>query len=67
VETTSVPVAISYFSPSGFFAELGATYVHQEVELGAASTFAEDSDDFVMVNLAIGYRLPLTCSPESGS
>jgi tetratricopeptide (TPR) repeat protein len=53
VETTSVPIAIRYFSPSRAFAELGATYVRQEVDLPPT-----DSSDFVVVDAALGYRLP---------
>jgi len=58
VETTSVPISVKYFSPTGVFAELGATYVHQDVDLGPFSTFKKDSDDFVVVDAALGYRLP---------
>ncbi len=62
VETITVPLGVRYFRTAGpgagFFAELVATYVHQEVDLPPASTFGEDSDDFVLVDAAIGYRLP---------
>ena len=58
VETTAVPVAVEYFNPSGLFTALGATYVHQQVELPSTSSFPDDSEDFVTVNASIGYRLP---------
>src|SRR5918999_4266062 len=58
VDTMSLPFGIRYFNPSGFFAQLGATYVRQEVELDPASTFKTDSDDFVVVDAALGYRFP---------
>jgi tetratricopeptide (TPR) repeat protein len=58
VETMSVPFEVAYFNPLGFFAKLGATYVRQQVELGPLSTFDEDSDEFVVVEIGAGYRLP---------
>lgn len=50
----SVPITMRYFDPSGFFASLGATCVQQEME----DFSQEDSDTFVTVDAAIGYRLP---------
>lgn len=58
VETLSLPVEMRYFHPSGVFAELGPTYVHQEVNLGPVSTFDQTHDDFVLFDAAVGYRLP---------
>ena len=62
VDTASVPLAVRYFRTAGlgagFFAQLGATYVHQDVDLPPASTFGRDQDDFVLVDAAVGYRLP---------
>jgi len=58
VDTTSVPLTLRYFSTLGFFAELGATYVHQDVDPAPTETFEHKSDDFVLVDAAIGYRLP---------
>ncbi len=62
VETITVPLGVRYFRTTGlgagFFAELVATYVHQEVDLPPTSTFGRDRDDFVLVDAAIGYRLP---------
>jgi tetratricopeptide (TPR) repeat protein len=58
IDTLSVPVAVSYFHPSGFFAEAGATYVHQSIDPSPLSTFADDEDDYVLVDAAVGYRLP---------
>ena len=61
VETTTVPVFVSYFRgagrAAGLFAQVGATFVHQDVDLAPTSTFVEDSEDFVVVDAAIGYRL----------
>lgn len=61
VDTITVPLGVRYFRTAGlgagFFAELVATYVHQEVDL-PTSAFDQDRDDFVLVDAAIGYRLP---------
>jgi outer membrane receptor protein involved in Fe transport len=57
VDTTSLPLVVRYFSPDGLFAEVGTTFVRQEVELAPTSTFGEDSEDFVVVDAAVGYRL----------
>jgi tetratricopeptide (TPR) repeat protein len=53
--TYSVPFGVRYFHPSGFFAGAGATYVNQEVNRFGVP---EGSDDFFVVDAAIGYRLP---------
>ena len=58
IETISIPLSLRYFHSSGLFAEIGATYVRQEIDLPPSSTFGKDSDDFVVVNALIGYRLP---------
>ena len=59
VQTFSVPVFAHYFSPTGLFGVLGATFVHQEVERNPGSvSLAEGQDDFVVVDAAMGYRLP---------
>jgi hypothetical protein len=58
VDTHSVPFAVRYFSPTAFFAELGTTYVRQEVKLPSGTGFDKDHDDFFLVDAAVGYRLP---------
>ncbi len=62
VETFSVPIMVRYFHPSGFFAGLGGTYVNQDVtRTFAAKTnlgLADGSDDFFVVDAAIGFRFP---------
>jgi tetratricopeptide (TPR) repeat protein len=57
LETTSVPLEIRYFSPTGLFGQIGSTYVWQEEGPG---TIPQDryKDDFSVVDAAIGYRLP---------
>jgi hypothetical protein len=64
--TWSLPVALTYFDPSGFFAGLGATYVDQSVRRAAFPTDLASFDgfqisgdeDFVVVDASIGYRFP---------
>ncbi len=62
LETISIPLTARYFHPSGFFAGVGVTYVHQDVRRSPAFSFAfpntEGSDDFVVVDAAIGWRFP---------
>jgi outer membrane receptor protein involved in Fe transport len=58
VETVSIPASVRYFHPSGFFAALGGTFVHQKVDLAPAATFPRDSDDFYLMDAALGYRFP---------
>jgi tetratricopeptide (TPR) repeat protein len=57
IDTLSVPVTIRYFHPSGFFAEARATFVNQEVDLPKGTAFAQE-EAFVVVDAAVGYRLP---------
>ena len=56
--TYSVPFGVRYFHPSGFFAGAGATYVNQDVNRPESSGLPEGSDDFFLVDAAVGYRLP---------
>ena len=58
VDTLSVPLRVRYFSPVGPFAELGVTFVRQDVELADPSSFPTDHDEFTLIDAAIGYRLP---------
>jgi len=57
LDTISVPLTIRYFHPAGFFARLGGTYVRQEIA-GLSEVPGDDRDDFVVVDAALGYRLP---------
>jgi tetratricopeptide (TPR) repeat protein len=57
VETISVPVALTYFHPSGFFAGAGFTFVDQDVD--RLSQFSNQGhDSFFVVDLGVGYRFP---------
>jgi tetratricopeptide (TPR) repeat protein len=57
VETFSVPVSIRYFDPSGFFAGVVGTFVHQDVDR-ENPFFAEGATSFFNLDAAIGYRFP---------
>jgi predicted Zn-dependent protease len=56
VVTRSLPLKLRYFHPSGFFADLGATYVRQKV-VRENSTLAQGRSSFGVVDLTGGYRL----------
>ena len=62
VDTTTVPVFVTYFQgtgrSAGLFAEIGTYFVRQKVHLAPTSTFGENREDFITVDAAIGYRLP---------
>jgi tetratricopeptide (TPR) repeat protein len=53
-ETRVLPVTVSYFDPSGFFAKFRASYFDQQVNLATGP----ESDDAVFLGLDLGYRLP---------
>ncbi len=54
--TWSLPVAVSYFDPSGFFLGLGTTYVDQLVVRSSTATQAQGDDSFYVVDASVGYR-----------
>ena len=58
--TYSVPFGVRYYHPSGAFASVGAAYVWQDVNRDEFNFrgFPSGSDDFFVVDAAIGYRLP---------
>ena len=58
VETLSAPISLSYFKSNGFFATLTGTAVDQKVRRAPDSQFAEGDDNFFVVDVAVGYRLP---------
>lgn len=57
METEIIPINFNYFHASGGFGRLTATHVSQDGEMYWQ---AEDAlkDDFVLVDMTIGYRLP---------
>lgn len=56
MKTHLLPVAFKYYHPSGFFGNCGATYVNQVVEPAGGGDDLED--DFTLVDVGVGYRLP---------
>ena len=61
LKTTSIPLNIRYFDPSGFFAGLGVTYVNQDIQNLDPQSLAvlpTQSEDFILVDAGLGYRLP---------
>lgn len=58
VETSSVPIAVRFSQPSGLIAELGATYVHQEIGRSPSTNRREGTEKFVQLDSMIAYRLP---------
>jgi Flp pilus assembly protein TadD len=61
LQTTTVPVAVRYFSPMGIFAEFGTNFIWQrraDTNLITEKTTPFASTAFSLVNTALGYRLP---------
>jgi len=57
VKTLEFPLTASYYHQSGFFAQLGATFVRQSVDPAPVGT-STTRDEFSVIDAAIGYRLP---------
>lgn len=55
-ETHRVPLSLSYFHPGGLFGTATASYVSQTLEW--FHNAGRHDDDFVNVDLRVGYRLP---------
>lgn len=53
--TRIVPLALNFHHPQGFFGHVTASYVEQDVQLGSTP---ETDEQFGLLDLAIGYRLP---------
>lgn len=62
IETVSLPLAVRYFSPTGIFAQLGTTFVYQDVsrQTTTVGTFssAEGNDISILIDAGMGFRLP---------
>jgi tetratricopeptide (TPR) repeat protein/outer membrane protein assembly factor BamB len=58
VTTLSLPVSARFFSPTGLFAGVTGTFVHQDVQRRTAPSDEDGNDNFFVVNLGFGYRLP---------
>ena len=63
VKTVSIPVAVNYFSPQGWYTGITLTRVDQEVlrdtdPVVSGIPSASGDDQFNVLDLRIGYRLP---------
>ena len=59
LDTKSLSISGSYFHPSGFFTDLKATHVSQDIEEVLFTTgTSKDSDSFMITDATLGYRLP---------
>jgi tetratricopeptide (TPR) repeat protein len=62
VKTHRVPLGINFYHPSGFSAQLKATYINQEGRFQpqgvSPDTFIPGEDQFCIVDASISYRLP---------
>ena len=56
LNTSFIPFSISYFSPWGFFSEVGTTYIQQTIRNRDGKN--DSTKDFMLVDAAIGYRFP---------
>ncbi len=58
IKTLQVPIGLAFFHPTGLFAGMNVSYVHQDVNRVQESPLADGNDDFVLIGTSIGYRLP---------
>jgi hypothetical protein len=60
VETHRASIGGGFFHPSGFTARMQISFIDQQGEFvsGPPGVFASGHDDFVVVDAALGYRLP---------
>jgi outer membrane receptor protein involved in Fe transport len=58
VNTFSAPLTLSYSSPTGIYAKVRTSYIHQAVDRLPTAVLRQGSDSFVIVDPVIGYRLP---------
>jgi outer membrane receptor for ferrienterochelin and colicin len=59
LNTHRVPLAVSFFHPSGFSGFFRTTYFNQEGRFVLNDTSVRDGkDDFFILDVAVSYRLP---------
>lgn len=56
--TQLFPAEIRYFHPSGLFGSLKVTYTRQQIAREIDSEIDRQDDEFALVDIALGYRLP---------
>ncbi|MGH6943300.1 MAG: TonB-dependent receptor domain-containing protein, partial [Geminicoccaceae bacterium] len=55
LDQLSLPLVLRHFRPNGLFGQVGATFLHQDVD---RFTGNEGEEDVVLFNAAVGLRLP---------
>jgi outer membrane receptor protein involved in Fe transport len=58
LRTMTVPLQVGYFAENGLFAKAGVNFVSQEVEERLEPFFDQTRENFVTVDLGVGYPLP---------
>jgi tetratricopeptide (TPR) repeat protein len=58
IRTISLPLVARYFSPNGFFASVGVTYVDQTVTGEETYAHKTGDSDFLIFDMGVGFRLP---------
>ena len=58
IDALSVPIGINYFSSKGFFSNLTGTFVHQKIDRMRPESDNEGTENFFLLDAALGYRLP---------
>lgn len=60
INSLSAPLTINYFHPNGFFSKVSTTYLQQSLKRlpDADPQLKEGNSDFVLLDAALGYRLP---------
>jgi tetratricopeptide (TPR) repeat protein len=58
IETYRIPLTLRYFEPHGFFAKLTETWVDQRITNRTAPDSGAESDQFWVMDISLGYRLP---------
>lgn len=58
MDLTEVPLSVRYFSPSGLWMGVSVTGVKQSGEFDTPAGVVAGSDDFVLLDAIVAYRLP---------
>ena len=58
LRTMTVPLQVRYFAENGLFAKAGVNFVSQQVEERLEPFFDQTRENFVTVDLGVGFRLP---------
>ncbi len=58
VDTLIAPLTVRYFSPSGLFAGVRASYIDQDIRNVLPFATQTGDDNAVILDVAVGYRLP---------